>query len=108
MKHKEKKRILRLRYKLFFTLVLGVLLAITLFLLVQYSGTGLIEKYYMDPTSVEERLMYYENSLDAYVTANEISSQDTAMLSQWVKAQGTVYLILYDDDTIIYESGWWD
>ena len=33
MKHKEKKRILRLRYKLFFTLVLGVLLAITLFLL---------------------------------------------------------------------------
>ncbi len=52
--------------------------------------------------------MYYENSLDAYVTANEISSQDTAMLSQWVKAQGTVYLILYDDDTIIYESGWWD
>ena len=108
MKHKEKKRILRLRYKLFFTLVLGVLLAITLFLLVQSSGTGLIEKYYMDPTSVEERLMYYENSLDAYVTANEISSQDTAMLSQWVKAQGTVYLILYDDDTIIYESGWWD
>ncbi len=37
MKHKEKKRILRLRYKLFFTLVLGVLLAITLFLLVQSS-----------------------------------------------------------------------
>lgn len=112
MRHKENRstgrRTFRLRYKLFLTLTLGLLLSICLFFLIQSIGYRLIEKNYLDDESVAERLTYYENSLENYVRLNGISSKDTAMLSQWVKAESNIYLILYDGDEIIYESGWWD
>ena len=112
MKHRETekkgRRVFRLRYKLFLTLSLGLLISICLLLLIQSMGYGLIERKYMDEKSVEKRLQYYESSLENYVRTNGISSKDTARLSQWVKTQGNIYLILYDGDTIIYESGWWD
>ena len=43
-------------------------------------------------------------SLQNYITRNNLSSDDSVMITQWIKRQQLVYLTLYKDNILIYSS----
>lgn len=108
MKGEKSGRFFYLRYKMLLVLALGLVIAVGLFFAVSYAGCLLVEYYYMDEVSVEQRQRAYEKSLEDYVTDNQLSIRDVSGISGWVKANPDVYLMLYDGDIVVYESGWLD
>ncbi len=105
MKHKF---IFSLRYKQIFILIAGTLLSLGMYFLVQNIGNFLVEKNYLNQKATTDRLIYYQGSLKDYITRNHISIKDIGKISKWVKNQQYVYLLIYDGDEILYESGYWD
>lgn len=97
-----------LKYKLFIVVAFGVAASVGLYFSIQSIGQYLIDRYYMDSDAVSERLSEYEQSFESFVIENDIAATDVSSISKWVKEQKTIYLILYDGNEIIYESGWWD
>ena len=97
-----------LKYKLFIVVAFGVAVSVGLYFSIQSIGQYLIDRYYMDSDAVSERLSEYEQSFESFVIENDIAATDVSSISKWVKEQKTIYLILYDGNEIIYESGWWD
>ncbi|SHO48381.1 HAMP domain-containing sensor histidine kinase [Anaerocolumna xylanovorans] len=105
MKHKS---IFSLRYKQIFVLILGTAISLFMCFLVQTFGNLAIEKKYLNETAEMKRLVTYQKSLQNYINKKHISIKNVRDISKWVKSQQYVYLIIYDDDEIIYESGYWD
>ena len=52
-------------------------------------------------TRQEEKII---QSLQNYITRNNLSSDDSVMITQWIKRQQLVYLTLYKDNILIYSS----
>lgn len=54
----------------------------------------------------EESIELFKN----YVSDNNVSSTDTKLITEWMNGRSYLYMIIYNksNDTIIYESGWWD
>jgi His Kinase A (phosphoacceptor) domain./Histidine kinase-, DNA gyrase B-, and HSP90-like ATPase./HAMP domain. len=55
-----------------------------------------------------KRLTAYQNSFKNYITKNHISIKNVRAISKWIKKQKYIYLIIYNKDEIVYESGYWD
>lgn len=105
MKHKS---IFSLRYKQIFILIAGTAISLGMCFLVQTLGNLAIDKKYMNETAETKRLAAYQKSLQTYIQRKHISIKNVRAISKWVKNQQYVYLIIYDEDEIIYESGYWD
>ena len=105
MKHKS---IFSLRYKQIFILIAGTLVSLGMYFLVQSIGNLLVDKKYLNENAETKRLTHYQDSLENYITNNRISVKDVGSISKWVKKQHYVYLVIYDGDEIVYESGYWD
>ena len=58
----------------------------------------------MSDDSVDARERGYIDNLQKYITQNELSSNDTADITKWVKNQRYVYLVIYKDTELIYDS----
>lgn len=108
MKHEKTEKMFRLRYKMFCVLLLGIAAAVGFYFMVEFFGESLINRWYMNEEAMEKRQEECEESLSRYVTENQVSIRDVSRISDWVQSQKNVYLILYDGDYVVYESGWWD
>ena len=108
MKRERTVQMFRLRYKMFCVLLLGIAAAVGFYFAVEYLGESLINRWYMNEEAIEERQEKYEESLSRYVQENQVSIRDVSRISEWVQSKKNVYLILYDGDYVVYESGWWD
>lgn len=85
---------------MFAALSVGVLT----FILVHFAANYTINNQYMSDDSVDARERGYIDNLQKYITQNEISSNDTADITKWVKNQRYVYLVIYKDTELIYDS----
>lgn len=85
---------------MFAALSVGVLT----FILVHFAANYTINNQYMSDDSVDARERGYIDSLQKYITQNELSSNDTADITKWVKNQRYVYLVIYKDTELIYDS----
>lgn len=60
---------------------------------------------YLDRTDyIAEKNAFYIERLQDYVTENEVSSTDIAMLENWVRMQGIVGFEIYDGNTWMYTT----
>ena len=85
---------------MFAALSVGVLT----FILVHFAANYAINNKYMSDDSVDARERGYIDNLQKYITQNELSSNDTADITKWVKNQRYVYLVIYKDTELIYDS----
>lgn len=85
---------------MFAALVLGVFM----FVLIHWGVDYAINKEYMSDESVDNREKSYIDDFQSYITRNDLSSKDTAEITQWVKNQRYVYLVIYKDTELIYDS----
>lgn len=79
-----------------------------MFFLTQTVGNYLISKYYLNEKATSQRLTDYQDSFKNYISSKHVSIKNVKAISKWVKGQKDVYLIIYNRNEIIYESGLWN
>lgn len=97
-----------LRYKQLIVIIAGTLVSIGMYLLVQSLGDFVITKKYLNEVSETKRLSEYQKSFQEYITKRNLTVEDVTEISKWIKVQKYVYVIIYDGNDIIYESGNWN
>ena len=66
--------------------------------------TNWIEKDYNSAEQKKARYDEYFEDLQTYVSENGLSSTDTAEITQWVHGNRNVYLFLYKDNQLFFDS----
>ncbi len=85
--------------------VLGILLAIGVYLLIRMSIMNWVENSYNTQEARQDRYDGYMEDLQEYVYENQLSSEDTAKISKWLRGTRNVYLFLYKDNQLFYAGG---
>ena len=82
---------------------LGV--AIALFLVSNLLFDRYIDKRYLSDEKKEERTLEFRDDLQAYVTGNGLKCDDTEKISEWAKDKKYLYILVYKDDELLFETG---
>ena len=82
---------------------LGV--AIALFFATNFITDGYIQKKYLSEEKKSERAETYVKELQKYVTDNGLSCDDTKEISKWAQGYKYLYVLIYKDDKLLFESG---
>ena len=90
---------------MFSTLLFGVGIALVLFFVTNFLADFYIQKKYMSEERRKERAASYVEDLQNYVTENGLSSDDTNEISKWAKGYRYLYVLIYKDDKLMFESG---
>jgi His Kinase A (phosphoacceptor) domain./HAMP domain. len=102
------KKMFSLRYKQFLILIVGTIISFGVFLLSQSFGDFLIHENYLNEANITKRLNNYQSSFQTYVSYRNLSIKNVKEISRWVKKQKFVYLVIYSNGEIVYESGFWN
>ena len=84
--------------------VIAVGIGIGAYFLVHSISYNYIDNVYLSDENKKEREKSYIEDLKKYVDANEISSENTAKLSEWARENKYVYLIIYKGNELFYTS----
>ncbi len=98
---------LSIRVKLLITLLISLVLAALVFYCVFEFGNFLVWRYYLGEASKQERAEKYIAEFQEYVKDNQLTIDDTDMISSW---DGGYYidLIVYKDANLIYSPEWFE
>ena len=84
--------------------VIAVVIGIGTYFVVHYVSYNYIDNVYLSEENKKAREKSYIDDLKDYVDANEISSENTAKLSEWARENRYVYLIIYKGNELFYTS----
>ena len=85
---------------------LGV--AVLVFFVSKFFFNMYIENTYMSDEKKTERIEEYKEDLQKFVTENGLGSGDTKKISEWAKKNKYLYVLIYQDDKLLFESGQYD
>ena len=108
IKHQEAqagKRYASLRNTMFSTLLFGLGIALLLFFVTNFLSDLYIQKRYMSEERQKQRAESYVEDLQNFVTENGLSSDDTDEIAKWAKGYRYLYVLIYKDDKLMFESG---
>ena len=77
------------------------------------AGLGLwLENVYINSYYLREDIAFRRDvatfqNFQKYVTANNLRTTDTGMISRWVISDKYTYLLFYYDDAFSFSAGWW-
>lgn len=103
----EKKYHLSLSVKPLFVLLLGLVLAVGIGLLVDGIGQTLIERQYLSQTALRKRTDEAAQKLQSFVYKNGLSSRESNALARWGEQEKDYYVLLYREQQLVLEIGWW-
>ncbi len=108
IKHNESKNsksYSSLRLTMLSTLLFALGIAITLFFVSNFFFDRYIDKKYLSEEKKAERIETYKTDLQSYVTDNGLSCDDTRKIAEWAQNYKYLYLLIYKDDQLLFESG---
>lgn len=108
IKENWKRLAYSLKARMFFAIFLGSAAGVLAYICLRFIINAGINNYYNVPEKKEARIEEYFTDLQTYIDKNEISSEDTAKITSWVKQKRHVYLFLYKDDELFYSGGSYD
>ncbi len=94
-----------LRLTMLSTLLFGLGIAIALFFVSNIMFDRYVEKKYLSEDEKTARIEEYKNDLQKYVTDNNLSCDDTKKIAEWAQENKYLYLLIYKDDQLLFESG---
>ena len=104
----EKKAVFTsLRFKLLIMLLIALACGTAMFFFANWAGDTLIERRYMSEKAIAARERSIVSELQAYVQENGISSRDTDAVARWSMRKADTYIMLYKNQKLAYEAGWW-
>lgn len=96
-----------LRAKLLLVMILGVLCSFAAYIGMNAMGNRLIDRYYLSPKAVYTRNRANIEEFQSYIQSNNLSLRDTDAISRWTIAKQDVYILLYQNERLALEAGWW-
>ena len=85
--------------------MIGFIIGAVLFLIVRLVGYSVVERTYVEDKRGRERELALAEELQSFVTENELSSSDTERLAEWVKGNSHLYVMLYKDEQLLFDTG---
>lgn len=98
------RRFRTMRGRLTWMIILSTLISLVVYFLLHSAIILFTENYYVSEQNRAARRMRYVRDLQSYITYHDISSEDLNMLSPWFARNGYVYLMIYEDEELIYSS----
>jgi signal transduction histidine kinase len=86
-------------------LLFAIAVALTLFFVSNVLFDGYIENRYLSEEKKAERIEEYKKDLQRYVTENGLACDDTKQISDWAKDKKYLYILVYKDDKLLFETG---
>ena len=78
----------------------GILLAVIVYFTLYLSTRYLINYWYVTPSAQRVRRENYVDSLQSFVNDNEIYEDDVGKISEWIRANPYVYLMVYQNSRV--------
>ena len=104
-KKRKSGEFVSLQVKMLGTMFIGALIAMTIFMAINLGTKHYVDYVYLSEENRAARLDAYEEQLQKYVTDNGITADDTDKLSNWARSNRYLYLLIYKDDKLMFESG---
>ena len=96
------------RNSLYFLLVklltVSMAAAVVFYALLSLVSDYAVSRYYNGSAYVDRRDSQYLESLQEYVKENQVKTTDTAKISRWVSRQKVVFIQIYRDNVLMYDS----
>lgn len=102
---RAEKRAYSLRTGLGLLILLGVFVAAAVFVVTLFGFNFVIDRYYVTEEHRTEREIRFYTDLQEYVTDHALSSSDIKSVTEWVRRNPYVYLLISNDDELIFSSG---
>ena len=108
-KYKEQSvSFISLKVRMLLYLALSAIIAVGVFFAADLVAKAYVNNVYLSEEKVKERDAEYKASLQNYVIENHVSSNDTAKIAKWVKEHKYLYVMIYKDDRLLFDSGSYD
>lgn len=101
---KDAEKRLTLNTKLLLVVAGSLLLAIGLFFIWLKTTVYVIDKKYLDETTVARRTEEKIDRFSDYVSKNKVKSTDMNAILSWQREEGSVYLLVYQNENVVYDS----
>ena len=93
-----------LKVSMLYALLVGIVLAISSFILINMVSDAYITERYLSSESRDERESSYYRELQRFVDRHGLESSDTDVLSEWVRDNRYLYVMIYKDDQLLLDS----
>ena len=93
---------------MFAALAFGSVVAIALYLVLQIVATSVIDNVYLSEENKEAREQYYVESLQEYITENELTDDDNVAFAKWAQSNRYIYLMVYNGDQLFFDSSMYE
>ena len=106
-KNRREKRTdekLTLNTKLVLVIAGSLLLAVGLFFVWLKTTVYIIDKKYLNETATARRTEEKIDRFSDYVRDNKVKSTDMNAILRWQQEEGSVYLLVYQNENVIYDS----
>lgn len=88
-------------------MILGVALSFGFYEGTGFLGEEMIERYYLSEKAVYTRTRAAIEDFQSYIQTNNLSLRDTDAISRWTIAKQDIYILLYQNERLALEAGWW-
>lgn len=105
MTEESRKRGFSLRAKLLVMMLVGLILSLGIYFLIQSVGKGIIRNTYLKESSVRHREMGIISEFQEFIAGSNLSSKDTEAITRWTMARGDIYLLTYQNQYLVLEAG---
>ena len=97
-----------LRMGMFITIIISILIGTSCAVLTNTIFKKWIDNKYNSAESRNERYEEYVLDLQTFVSRNNLSSRDTDKILDWVSDNRNIYLFIYKDDVLFFDSSIFD
>lgn len=91
-------------YRFLKLIVMAFFIAILFFVLLNRGGNLLLNSYFTKTNYMERENRRRVEDLKDYVKKNRLTSEDTEKLTEWVRHQEVVWMQIYRDHILLYDS----
>lgn len=98
---------LTLSIKLLIVIIGGLAFATVIFFLNVYIISSYLQNVYLSDEHTKERNDAHIENFSEYVRDNKVESSDIKSILKWQESENNVYILVYENDKIIYDSTWW-
>ena len=104
LRDKIRSKISSLYLGLTLSIILGASVGVVIFLVLNLVSYSYIENVYVSDEARAEREIRYVENLQAFITENALSSEDTERIAEWTRDDGYVYVEIYKDGKLYFAS----
>ncbi len=101
---RAEKNFVSLKVKMLAAVLFSLCAAMCMYMLVFFVGSTLVKQVYLSTDRVHERAEKAFLEFEAFVTQNNIRSDDIEAVKRWCAGEKFVFVSVYDDSRLLYET----